>query len=48
MEEREIALDVKDLKISYRCLKAYSIRKSLLQFKKSKVEIYEADRKSVV
>lgn len=44
MEEREIALDVKDLKISYRCLKAYSIRKSLLQFKKSKVEIYEAVR----
>lgn len=44
MEEREIALDVKNLKISYRCLKAYSIRKSLLQFKKSKVEIYEAVR----
>ncbi len=44
MEEREIALDVKDLKISYRCLKAYSIRKSLLQFKKSKVEIFEAVR----
>lgn len=44
MEDREIALDVKDLKIAYRCLKAYSIRKSLLQFKKSKVQIYEAVR----
>ncbi len=44
MEAREIALDVKDLKITYRCLKAYSIRKSLLQFKKSKVQVYEAVR----
>lgn len=44
MEKREIALDIKDLRISYRCLKAYSIKKSLLQFKKSKTEVYEALR----
>ena len=44
MQEREIVIDVKDLKISYRCLKAYSIKKSLMQFKKSKVQVYEAVR----
>ena len=44
MQEREIVIDVKDLKISYRCLKAYSIKKSLMQFKKSKVQGYEAVR----
>lgn len=44
MEDREIAIDVKDLRISYRCLKAFSIKKSLLQFRKSKAEIYEAVR----
>ena len=55
MEDREIAIDVKNLEISYRCLKSFSIRKSLFQLKKSKVEVYEAvrdvsfqDRKSVV
>lgn len=44
MQEREIVIDVKDLKISYRCLEAYSIKKSLMQFKKSKVQVYEAVR----
>lgn len=44
MEDREIALNVKDLRISYRCLKAYSIKKSLLQLKKSKMQVYEAVR----
>lgn len=44
MQEREIVIDVKDLKISYRCLKAYSIKKSLMQFKKSKVQVYAAVR----
>lgn len=44
MEDREIAIDVKDLKISYRCLKSFSIRKSLLQLKKTKVEVFEAVR----
>ncbi|MCI8813932.1 MAG: ABC transporter ATP-binding protein [Lachnospiraceae bacterium] len=44
MENREIALDVKDLRISYRCLKSFSIKRSLFQLKKSKVEVYEAVR----
>ncbi len=44
MGDREIAIDVKDLKISYRCLKTFSIRKSLFQLKKSKVEVFEAVR----
>lgn len=44
MENREIAIDVKDLRISYRCLKAFSIKKSLFKLRKSKSEIYEAVR----
>lgn len=44
MEDREIAINVKNLEISYRCLKSFSIRKSLFQLKKSKVEVYEAVR----
>ena len=44
MEDREIAIDVKDLRISYRCLKAFSIKRSLLHLRKSKTEIYEAVR----
>lgn len=44
MEDREIAIDVKNLEISYRCLKTFSIRKSLFQLKKSKVEVFEAVR----
>ena len=44
MEDREIAIDVKNLEISYRCLKSFSILKSLFQLKKSEVEVYEAVR----
>ena len=42
--ERENAIDVKDLHISYKCLKSFSIKKSLLQLKKTKAEVYEAVR----
>ncbi|MDO5391335.1 MAG: ABC transporter ATP-binding protein [Eubacteriales bacterium] len=41
---RENAIDVKDLHISYKCLKSFSIKKSLLQLKKTKAEVYEAVR----
>lgn len=41
---REIAIDVKDLRISYKVLKAFSIRRSLFQLKKSKSEVFEAVR----
>lgn len=39
---KEIAIDVKDLCINYRSLKSYSIKKSLLHFKKSKAEEFQA------
>lgn len=42
--ETKYAIDVKDLRISYRCLKSFSIRKSLFKMKKSQVEIFEAVR----
>lgn len=42
--EQEIALDVKDLRITYKCLKSFSIKQSLLKFKKAKTEVYEAVR----
>lgn len=42
--ERENAIDVKDLHISYKCLKSFSIKKSLLRLKKTKAEVYEAVR----
>ena len=32
--ERENAIDVKDLHISYKCLKSFSIKRSLLQAEK--------------
>lgn len=38
----EYAIEVDNLKIQYRCLNKVSIRKSLFQLKKSKVEIFEA------
>ena len=41
---QEIALDVKDLRITYKCLKSFSIKQSLLKFKKAKTEVYEAVR----
>ena len=42
--ENNIVIDVKYLKIRYRCLNKMSIRKSLLSLKKSKIEIFEAVR----
>lgn len=44
MGQQEIAIDVDNVRISYRCMKAYSIRSSLKQLKKTKVETYEAVR----
>lgn len=41
---QEIALEVKDLRIRYKCLKSFSIRRSLLQFKKSDTKVFEAVR----
>jgi len=38
----EIAIDVKDLRVRYRCLNKMSIRKSLFKLKKSQVEMFEA------
>ncbi len=40
--ETKNAIDVRDLKISYRVLKSFSIKKSLLRLKKSEVEVFEA------
>ena len=42
--EREIALEIKDLHISYKCLKSFSIKKSLLHLKKADAKVYEAVR----
>lgn len=41
-KKRKVALTVKDLRICYRGLKKFSIKKSLLHLKTSKVEIFEA------
>ena len=38
------AITIKNLRISYKTIKAFSIKKSLLKFKKSKSEIFEAVR----
>ena len=38
----EIALEVKDLRIRYKCLNSYSIRKSLLRLKKADTKVFEA------
>lgn len=38
------AIEVKDLKITYKCVKSLSIRKSLFHLRKSKLEVYEALR----
>lgn len=40
--ERENAIDVNNLHISYRCLKSFSIKKSLLRLKKTDTEVFEA------
>lgn len=36
------AIEVKDLKITYKCVKSLSLRKSFFQLKKSKLEVVEA------
>ena len=36
------AIEVKDLKITYKCVKSLSMRKSLFHLRKSKLEVYEA------
>ena len=36
------AIEVKDLKITYKCVKALSLRKSFFRVKKSKLEVVEA------
>ena len=39
---KKVAITVKDLHISYRSLKGFSIKKSLLKFKMNKAEVFEA------
>lgn len=41
-QNQEIAIEVKDLCIGYKNIQAYSIKKSLLRFKKSHVEEFQA------
>lgn len=38
------AIEVKDMKITYKCVKSLSMRKSLFHLRKSKLEVYEALR----
>ena len=38
----ENAIEVKDLKITYKCVKSLSMRKSFFHLRKSKLEVYEA------
>ena len=42
--ERELAIEVKDLHITYRVLKSYSVKKNLLRLKKADVEYVNAVR----
>lgn len=42
MEEKKYAITVKDLKIRYRTIKKFSIRKTFLKPSKSKIEYFEA------
>ena len=44
MDNQKYAIEVKDLHISYRCLKSFSVKKSFFKLKKTKPEIYEAVR----
>ena len=41
---RENAIDVENLHIRYKCLKSFSIKRSLLHLKKTNVEVFEAVR----
>ena len=42
--ENNYAIEVKDLCISYRNFKKYSIKKSLLHLKRAKADVFEAVR----
>ncbi|MDE5779816.1 MAG: ATP-binding cassette domain-containing protein, partial [Lachnospiraceae bacterium] len=44
MDEENIAIEVKDLSISYKNIKAYSIKKNLLKLKKVHVDEFQAVR----
>ncbi len=44
MEDKKYAIEVKDLRIRYRCLNKMSIKQSLFKLKKSNMEIFEAVR----
>lgn len=44
MSEIENAIEVRDLRISYKCLNKLSIRKSIFTLKKSRAEVFEAVR----
>lgn len=44
MEDKKFAIEVKNLRIRYRCLNKMSIKQSLFKLKKSNVEIFEAVR----
>lgn len=42
--EKQYAIEVENLHISYRCLSAFSIKKNFFKLKKSKTEVHEAVR----
>ncbi len=42
--EQTMALEVKDLRIRYKCLNSFSIRRSLFQLKKADTKVFEAVR----
>ncbi|WP_455539627.1 ABC transporter ATP-binding protein [Terrisporobacter sp.] len=42
MNKREIAIEVKDLNITYKSMKAYSIKRNLLKLKKAEVKEFHA------
>lgn len=42
MEQRELAIEVSNLSITYKSMKAYSVKKNLLRFKKAKVKEFKA------
>ncbi|MGI6007468.1 MAG: ABC transporter ATP-binding protein [Ruminococcus sp.] len=44
MDNQKYAIEVRDLHISYRCLKSFSVKKSFFRLKKTKPEIHEAVR----
>ena len=44
MDDRKNAIEVEDVHLSYQCLQAFPLRKSIFSLKKSKVEKYEALR----